>query len=110
MFVACKLPNGLVISGAGKQCTLLGPNKAPDLPASMPGARPMKDLFGGYAITSGVDTALWEAWSKASADSEVIQNKLVFAEENLEVLKARAWSRNSVQSGFGPAAAGKWKM
>jgi hypothetical protein len=92
MFVACKLPNGLLISGAGKQATLLGPNKVE-----------VQDRAGGYAITAGVDGALWAAWLKANAQSDVVQNSIVFAEEDLNVLKGRAWSRNKVQSGFNPA-------
>ena len=98
MFVACKVPNGLQIRGAGKECVLLGPNKAPLLPEPNPAK--LRELFGGYAVTAGVDDDLWAAWFKASADQEVVKNKLVFAEENLEVLKARAFGRAKIKSGL----------
>jgi hypothetical protein len=86
MFVACKVPNGMLISGAGRQVTLLGPNKVQ-----------VQDRAGGYAITEGVDGELWAAWLKANADSDAVRNNIVFAEEDLNVLKGRAWSRNKVQ-------------
>jgi hypothetical protein len=92
LFVACKVPNGLNISGAGKQITLLGP-----------GNLQPQDKFGGYAITPNVPNDLWEAWSKANADSALIENKIVFAEENLQTLQARAWSRARVGNPFQPA-------
>ena len=89
MFVACKIPNGLILSGAGKQFTLLGPGKVA-----------VNERPGGYAITPNVPNDIWEEWAKTHADSELIQNHLVFAEDNLNVLQARAWGRNRIKSGF----------
>lgn len=89
--VACKIPNGLNISGAGKSMVLTGP-----------GNLPIQERIGGYAITLNVPNDLWDAWAKAHADSALIENKLVFAEEQVEVLKARAWSRARVPDGFSP--------
>jgi hypothetical protein len=101
MFVACKIPNGFVISGAGRQVTLLGPNKAPDAPApaGLIG-KPMKELYGGYAITAGVESAVWEAWSRAASDSEVVQQSLVLADESLEALKAKCFRLTKTKSGM----------
>lgn len=91
MYVACKVANGLNINGAGKQATLLGPGKLEP-----------KDCPGGYAITPNVPDELWEAWSKANADSALIENKIVFAEENLIALQGKAWGRARVGNPFQP--------
>lgn len=84
--VACKTPNGIVLSGAGKSATIKGAAQVEP-----------QERAGGYALTQNVDSDLWAAWLKNNADSALVQNNIVFAEENLEVLRVRAWSRNRVQ-------------
>jgi hypothetical protein len=93
--VACKVPNGLLISGNGKQAQLRGSAQVP-----------IQERVGGYAITENVDGDLWAAWLKANADSAVVENKIVFAEDNVAVLRARAWSRTSVRGFNNPAFKG----
>lgn len=84
--VACKVPNGVILSGNGKTATLKGSAQVS-----------IHERPGGYALTENVDADLWAEWSQAHADSELIQNSIVFAEENLNVLRARAFSRARVQ-------------
>lgn len=83
--VACKLPNGIILSGNGKSAVIKGTAQVP-----------LNERPGGYALTENVDADLWTAWAAAHADSELIQNLIVFAEENLSVLRARAFSRRNV--------------
>lgn len=91
--VACKVPNGLRIGGANKSALLVGSAQVP-----------IQERVGGYALTENVDAECWAAWVKDHADSELVQNNIVFAEDNLATLRARAWARSRIQgwNGKGP--------
>ena len=86
---ACKIPNGLVIAGAGKSETLLGPNKVP-----------IDQRFGGYAITRDLDEEVCKAWIEAHYDSQVVTEKLVIFHEHYETLRARVSVLGRIKSGL----------
>ena len=59
-------------------------------------------MAGGYAMTHGVDADFFEQWLEQNAGSEVVKNKLIFAQEKVEDAKAEAVEHKSRDSGFGP--------
>ena len=66
--IGCKIPNGIVLRGAGKQFLINGSNKS--------------SVIGGYGITEDVPADIWEDYAKAHAKSPAIVNELVFAQKD----------------------------
>jgi hypothetical protein len=125
VFVACKLPNGIIIRGMkksterepvmgggtrefeiyrpdGRQHTIKGPavrfGEAPPF------------LVGGYAFTDFVDKDLYDNWFEANKDQDIITDEIVHAESTKEGIRDWAAKRATVMSGFegiDPANPGK---
>jgi hypothetical protein len=102
--VACKIPNGLTISGAGKSVTLVGWRQLS--PSEMlekhnRGEKQEPPPPGGYGFTEVADD-LWDAWFKANAQSDMVLNGVIFGADNLAVahVMARNNSRRGVKSGL----------
>lgn len=84
--IGCKLPNGLVIRGAGKQVRLKGANSSL--------------IFGGYGTTEDVPAEVWEDYAKIHKDSNVIKNGTVFAVGDLKSARDAALERSDVKTGL----------
>jgi hypothetical protein len=59
-------------------------------------------MTNGYAMTHGVDADFWEKWKEQNKTTDMVRNKMVFAQEDLEDAKAEAAENRSRDSGFGP--------
>ncbi len=86
--LACKLPHGLNIEGV----RING--------VAYDRGGPAPELFGGYALTFNVPVDIWETWRAANIRSPVVVNQLVFADQSLGTLKAKARSLASTRSGL----------
>jgi hypothetical protein len=91
VFVAAKLPNGIVIEGV----RVLG--TAAD---RLPGQLVSPGLVGGFKITPGIPAEKWERWAAANAAAPMVTNHLVLADADLETLKRRAREHASTRSGM----------
>lgn len=127
--VACKTPNGLVLRNfvpSNEPQQVLGPNGGfrevtvyRDTgeqfviggTAQRPGdPRPPILAEGGYRITRNVPKALWEAWYEANKASDLVRNRIVFASEKHEDVKAFSREHETVMTGLegiDPANPGK---
>ncbi len=64
--VACRVPNGLNIAGR-----------------IITGAAQVKgNTFGGYALTPNFPADVWDVWYKNNADSHMVENATIFADED----------------------------
>jgi hypothetical protein len=99
MFVACKIPNGLTISGNGKMFTLRGASHE---------SLDVRTRQSGYAITRDVPQAIWDDWFEKHKDSEVVENNLVVADDSEQILVARLSARRfrTAKSGLEPGGPG----
>ncbi|RTY28697.1 hypothetical protein [Morganella morganii] len=84
--VGCKLPNGLIIRGAGKQLKLQGANSS--------------QIIGGYGTTEDVPVDIWDDFAKNFADSAMIRNGVVFAVGDMKSVKDVATERENVKTGL----------
>lgn len=84
--IGCKLPNGLVIRGAGKQVRLNGTRS--------------QVIIGGFGITRDVPADVWEDFEKVHAQSNVIKNGVVFAVADDASAKSASEERSKVKTGF----------
>lgn len=84
--IGCKLPNGLVIRGAGKQFRLLGANTS--------------QLVNGYGLTENVPADIWDEFARIHAKSNVIKNGTVFAVGDLNSARDAAKEREKVETGL----------
>lgn len=90
--VACKLAAGLMLDGvliAGSAY-----DRDPNVQAPQ--------RFGGYALTLNVPAKTWDRWVRANEASRMVTQDLIFADDNLLALKAKAISLGHLQSGFEP--------
>lgn len=85
--VGCKLPNGLVLKVGESKLALKGANSS--------------RVVGGYGLTS-VPSDLWDAWSKAYAESPFIKKNLVFAQSTASKAEGQANEQAAVKSGLEP--------
>jgi len=85
--IGCKLPNGLVLKIGETKLILKGANSS--------------RVVGGYGLTS-VPSDLWEAWSKAYAESPFIKKNLVFAQTTVAKAESQATEQSEVKSGLEP--------
>ncbi|MEY0024334.1 hypothetical protein AB7W40_10010 [Providencia rettgeri] len=84
--IGCKLPNGLVINGAGKRIKLNGSH------SSM--------IIGGYGTTENVQADIWDDFVKKFADSAMLKNGIVFAVGDMKSAKDAANERKKVKTGL----------
>lgn len=84
--IGCKLPNGIVIRGAGKQFLLNGAATS--------------NVIGGYGITENVPADIWEDYAKAHAKSPAIVNELIFAQKDAKSARDAANERKGQKTGF----------
>lgn len=116
--VACKLPNGLWLQlydmVDGREMTPQGPQvtkvaRKSGAPIKLNGCAlrfgqtsevPMP---GGYALTQ-VPADFWAKWLEANEDSDIVQNRLVFAHDTADKASAQAREqlREKVRSGLEP--------
>lgn len=68
---------------------------------------PRTMVVGGYALTEGVDREYWKAWLEQNAQSDIVKNNLIFAEETRESAIARAKELSAVLSGLEPMRTSK---
>jgi hypothetical protein len=114
--IACKLPHGLIlrvfdmidgqepVMGGGfrkikvakerqERATIKGwahpQNHAPKAP-----------LVGGFALTSGVDKDLWDAWLAQNGQSDLVKNGLIFAHETVDSVNDEAKEKRALRSGL----------
>lgn len=80
VYVACKLPQGFVF---GEAIRVEGTRHSVDNGEEAP------ELVGGYRITK-VPAAQWDRWYRVNQRSAMVVNQIVFADPDLEVLKAKA--------------------
>lgn len=88
--VACKLATGLQIG----RVAVLGT-------AAENGVQ-QSELVGGFRITMNVPKAEWDAWFERMKDSDMVVEKLVFADKNLAVLRGMARDNKKVQGSMRP--------
>lgn len=85
--IGCKLPHGIIMEVEGaKPVVINGWNKN-----LIEGA--------GHGLTENVPAALWEAWRKLHAESNLVKGGFIFAHEKSERVKEKATSRKGNKSG-----------
>ena len=86
--IGCKLPHGLIISGAGKKVHLKGKNSA--------------IIFSNqaYGVTENVPAEVWDEYIRIHGQSNAVKNGSVFAVSDLQSVKAAAEERKDVKTGF----------
>lgn len=116
--VACKMPNGIVMRGFrqktrvvqvlgggqrdekffepdGREITILG--------CSRPvGGEFRTRVVAGFALTQGVPKDLWDQWSEANAESDLVRNGLIFAYASTAETADAAKDARKVRSGLEP--------
>lgn len=115
VFVACKMPHGLILrqfrpievpraeqgrvvmekvsQQVGDAFTVKG-NAAPF------GQTARAPIVSGFAITEGCPEDLWKSWFKDNEKSDMVKNGLVFAHEKRDSLEARCKEHKKVTSGL----------
>ncbi len=121
MFVACKLPNGMVLqlqrkesywedtpSGAkerlrfvkeGRQIVVCGPAYPVMPPRGYPRQFPQE---GGFGLTFGVDAAFFEQWIEQNKDAPYVVNGMIFGAYSEEDLRAQCRELERRKSGLEP--------
>lgn len=116
--VACKLPHGLVlrtflmtkryepVMGGGtrevEEATQVGHSITIKGYAAPFGKSPDAQVAGGYALTTGVDADIWDAWLAQNADHPAVKAGLIFAAERVDYAKKQAEEQASVKNGMEP--------
>ena len=54
----------------------------------------------GYALTHSVPAELWASWLEANKDSSIVTNKLIFAAERSDTVRAEAKECASIKTGL----------
>lgn len=89
--IGCKLPHGLIISARD--------NSGEVVSVTLKGANAAR-IVGGYGITEGVSSDLWNAWLKKNAKFPAVLNGSVFIHNDLKSAEQIAKERRDVPSGF----------
>lgn len=84
--IGCKLPNGLIIRGAGKQFRLNGSRSSL--------------IVGGFGLTEDVPAEIWDEFEKVNKQGNIIKNGVVFAVGDKESAKSAATERKAVKTGL----------
>ncbi len=114
VMVACKMPHGLHLrlfttrmanepSPGGtrevQQSQQVGPGVFVRGNAVAQGATLPYPVIGGYALTE-VDEDFWKKWEAQNADSDIVKNKLVFANRGSDHVTGQAKEQAGEKSGF----------
>lgn len=59
-------------------------------------------LVGGYALTPGVDAQFFAEWLRQNHDSDLIRNRIVFAQETKDHAEGQAADQQEILSGLHP--------
>lgn len=84
--IGCKLPNGIYMDVAGQRVRINGWN-----------ANVIQGLSHG--LTEEVPADLWEAWQKEYADSPLLANGIIFAEDTTKRASDKAKDEKEKSSG-----------
>jgi len=84
--IGCKLPNGIFMQQGEARVRINGWNN-----------NAIQGLTHG--ITYDVPADLWEAWSKEHAESKLLTNGLIFAEESSKKAEDKAKDMKDMKSG-----------
>jgi hypothetical protein len=85
--IGCKLPNGIHMQVGETRVRINGWNN--------------NEIAGlSHGITREVPASLWEAWSKEHAESKLVKNGFIFAEESEKRAKDKAKDNKEQKSGF----------
>jgi len=118
VYVACKLPHGIVIrdfvEGIAHEPVLGGGTrkvkvhravgkririKGPVVPQEF---IRMVEVHGGYAITEGVPADVWRRWIEWNKDSDFVRNNMIYGHETKDRLIGWAKERAALKSGTEP--------
>jgi hypothetical protein len=98
VWVASKVPNGLVIGGVALRGAAVARQQARQ--ELMAKQRPSRFTCpGGYSLTE-VPAHVWRAWIAANAESDLVRNNIVFGGEDRGAVASKAASLASVSSGL----------
>lgn len=116
--VTCKVPNGLILRvftmqdgfeqvvGGGsrkiKTAVLAADPVRIAGPSTPLNERPKVDVFGGYALTPGINAEFFAEWLKQNADHDAVRNNLIFAEPKSDSAASHAKEYVSQRSGLEP--------
>lgn len=116
--VACKLPSGIIlrvfqmvehsepVMGGGSKKVKVAHQMGKSVRIrgfAVPfGATPAVPIVGGYGLTPNVDAEFFDLWLKQNADSEIVQNNLIFAHEKQADAAAQAAEQAEIRSGLEP--------
>lgn len=103
MIVASKLPGQYVLAVAGQ---ILELGASVTLNGCHPHATHPSNLYGGFGLTRYVLAEVWTAWRAAHADSDLVRNNLIHAEETEVLIKAWIAKHGGVRSGLEGAGRG----
>jgi hypothetical protein len=113
--VACKIPSGLrcqiyafrevtetTNSGTRtyKQAFQNGKGFVVHGPAHGQNEGPRHLTIAGYALTRGIDKALWDAWYEQNLELDAVQRNLIFAYESADKAKDAAKEGKKIKTGL----------
>jgi hypothetical protein len=118
VFVACKLPHGIVIrdfqegtafenvlGGGTRKFKVFRPVgkririKGPVVPQEF---IRLVEVVGGYAITEGVPAEVWRRWIEWNKESDFIRNSMIYGHESKDRVTGWAKERAALKSGTEP--------
>jgi hypothetical protein len=59
-------------------------------------------LPGGFALTEGCPTDIWEGWLEQNKGSDLVKNKIVFAHRDRNAVIQEVRTRSAIMSGLEP--------
>lgn len=116
--VACKLPNGLrlrvskmeerqeLVMGGGTRTVQMAVRIGE--PVIVAGnahpvhKAPTSQIFGGYALTHGVDADFMALWMKQNAGHPAVVNHLIFVHDKASMVEGKAKEYTKQRSGLEP--------
>lgn len=114
--VACKVPNGLMlqnfkfvempepIQGGGSKMVKRSVPDGDAIPVHGPGRyhgqAPKTPIVMGFALTKGVPIEHWDRWLEANKDSAIVKNSLIFANPDVDDVRAEAQDHKAAFSGL----------
>lgn len=118
--IACKMPNGLIlrlfewverevpVMGGGmrlvRQARETGARVTINGPAHPFGVSPLAKVVGGYALTYNVPAEFFDKWMEQNHDTDLVKNKIIFAQPTIDRVEAQAYEQRTVRSGMEPLA------
>lgn len=69
-------------------------------PAYAPGDIPKTMIYNGYALTPNVPEAFWNEWLEQNRDTELVRNKLIFAQYRNDDLLAATRENEERKTGL----------